>query len=167
MTRPVDPPRSSKCLAHRQAGGAIGRPIYLILLKRACERAAAKETAKLSILVAEDSDVDTDMPRCLILCDGSCSFQGIYTAERPIEPPRMILAFKVRSRKDLATTRVALAEDVGDAVNLGIEPCLPHALSEPLSCRRCPGQRASGDARQSCKRRRLQGTAGQTARAPA
>ena len=46
----------------------------------------------------------------------------------------MILAFKVRSREDLATARAALAEDVGDAVDLGIEPCLSHAPREPLSC---------------------------------
>ena len=67
MTRPVNPPRSSKCLAYRQAGGAIGRPSYFVLVEQACERAAAEEAAKMPLLVAEDSDVDTDVPRRLVL----------------------------------------------------------------------------------------------------
>ena len=67
MTRSVDPPRSSKRLAYRQAGGAIGRSIYFVLVKHACERAAAEEAAKMPLLVAEDSDVDTDVPRCRVL----------------------------------------------------------------------------------------------------
>ena len=46
----------------------------------------------------------------------------------------MILAFKVRSREDLAAARAALAEDVGDAVDLSIKSCLSHAPREPLSC---------------------------------
>ena len=67
MTRAVDPPRSSECLAHRQAGGAIGRTIYFALVKHANEGAAAEEAAEMPLLVAEDGDVDTDVPRCRVL----------------------------------------------------------------------------------------------------
>ena len=67
MTRPIDPPGSSECLTYRQTGGAIGRAIYFVLVKHACERAAAEEAAKMPLLVAEDGDVDTDVPRCRVL----------------------------------------------------------------------------------------------------
>ena len=67
MTRAVDPPCSSECAAHRQAGSAIGRTIYFALVKHANEGTAAEETSKMPLLVAEDGDVNTDVPRCLVL----------------------------------------------------------------------------------------------------
>src|SRR5262245_23817720 len=88
----------------------------------------------MALLVAEDDDIDTQMLRCRVLCNGSSSLQRIDAAERPIEPPCMVLTFKMRSRESLATARTALAQYVGDAIDLGIEPGLTHAAREPFSC---------------------------------
>ena len=86
----------------------------------------------MPLLVAEDDDVNTEVLCCRILRNGPGGFQRIDAAKRPIEPTCMVLAFKMRSRERLATARTALAEDVGDAVDLGIEPCLAHPGREPL-----------------------------------
>src|SRR5262245_8516706 len=132
MTRAASPTRGRQRLTHRNAGGAIGCAIDFALFQHADERAATEEAAKMPLLVAEDDDVNTEVLCCRILRNGSGGFQRIDAAERPIEPTCMVLAFKVRSRESLGTARTALAEDVGDAVDLGIEPRLTHPGREPL-----------------------------------
>src|SRR5689334_21998353 len=86
----------------------------------------------MPLLVAEDGDVDTEVVCSRILRNGPGGFQRINAAKRAIEPTRVVLAFKMRARESLGTARPALAEDVGDAVDLGIKPCLAHPGCEPL-----------------------------------
>ena len=45
----------------------------------------------------------------------------------------MVLAFQMRAGQRLATGRRALAEDVGDAVDGGVEAGLAHAAHEPFA----------------------------------
>jgi hypothetical protein len=62
----------------------------------------------------------------------------------PIEPPCMVLALQVRSRGNLATARAALAENIGDTVDVGIEPYLSHPRHEPFSCSDVLGRERDG-----------------------
>src|SRR5262249_35440768 len=123
MTWAASPARGCQRVAHRNAGGAIDCAIDFALFQHANERTAAEEAAKMPLLVAEDGDVNTEVLCCRILRNGPGGFQRIDAAKRPIEPTGMVLAFKMRSRESLGSTRTALAEDVGDAVDFGIEPC--------------------------------------------
>src|SRR5690349_17183549 len=86
----------------------------------------------MPLLVAEDDDVNTEVLCCGVLRNGPSGFQRIDAAKRPIEPTRIVLAFEMRSRQSLGTARTALSEDVGDAIDLGIQPCLTHPGHEPL-----------------------------------
>src|SRR5215467_8702298 len=133
MTWAAGPTRGCQRLTHRNAGGAIGCAIDFALLQHANERAAAEEAAKMPFLIAEHGDVNTEVLCCRILRNGPGGFQRIDAAKRSIEPTCMVLAFKMRPRESLGTARTALAEDIGDAVDLGIESCLPHPRREPLS----------------------------------
>src|SRR5215510_9807860 len=132
MTWAASPTRGCQRVAHRNVGGAIDCAIDFALFQHANKRTAAEEAAKMAFLVAEDGDVNTEVLCRRILRNGPGGFQRINATKRPIEPPGMVLAFKMRSRESLATARTALAEDVGNAVDLGIEPCLTHPGREPL-----------------------------------
>src|SRR5262245_8511942 len=132
MTRAASPTRGCQSLTQRNAGGTIGCAIDFALFQQANERAAAEEAAKMPLLVAEDGDVNPEVCCCRILRNGPGGFQRIDAAKCPIEPTCIILAFKMRSRERLATARPAFAENVGDAVDLGIEPRLAHPGREPL-----------------------------------
>ena len=103
----------------------------------------------MALLVAEDGDVDAEVPRCRILRDGSCSFQGIDAAKRPIEPSRMVLAFQVRSRENLATALALVPLGAGQPQPLvlrGGRQVLAYGSERLISARYGPNVLRSFDA---------------------
>src|SRR5581483_9504977 len=66
---------------------------------------------------------------------GTRSFQRVDAAERAIEPARMVLRLEVRARQCLGAARLALSQNIADAVDRGLEPGRRALLGEPVARR--------------------------------
>src|SRR5262249_236037 len=83
----------------------------------------------------EYDDIDTKMRGRGMFGHSASRLESVDAAKRPVEPARMVLALQMGSRQHFGAARTASPENVGDAVNLGVEPGLPHAQDKPLACR--------------------------------
>jgi hypothetical protein len=73
----------------------VARSVDLFVADLANEGAASKKGAEVSFLVGPRGDVDGGARRASVFAECARDFQSVDDAERPIEPPRMVLGFGV------------------------------------------------------------------------
>ncbi len=129
--RPASQTHIAQGVPHGPAAAAVARRVDVRVGYTANIGSAAQEMAEMSFLIAPCSDFDSAF--CArIGIDHAGGFKGIDDAKRPIEPARVILAFKVRPGQQFCSGFCAGAEHVADAVDRSGEPGFRKLLGQPL-----------------------------------
>ena len=123
--RPPGQPGALQRVAQRRAVVAVVAGVELRLVHQAAERAAAEERAVMPLLVRPAGDVDA-------AAQGARHLQAVDHAHRAIQPAGMRLGLQMAADQQERPLPSPAADDVADAVDLGVEPGLGQPGGEPV-----------------------------------
>ena len=123
--RPPGQPGALQRRPQRRAVVAVVAGVELRLVHQAAERAAAEERAVMPLLVRPAGHVDA-------VAQGARHLQPEHHAHRAIQPAGMRLGFQMAADQQERPLPSPAADDVADAVDLGVQPGLGQAGGEPV-----------------------------------
>src|SRR5205814_10253906 len=112
--------------------------VDILFTEQAGERLRAEERAEMSFLVEEHHDVHAGI--AARFPDRARCFERVDAAERAVEPARMVLRFQMRAGEDLAAARLALSQNVPNAVDGGLKSCRRALFGKPRARRDIVGR---------------------------
>ena len=130
--RPACEARLAQRIAQGNAGRAVHALVDVALRQLTARRTAAQKEAEVPLLVAPGADIDAVIRKSRIGLDRPRRLQRIDDAQRPIEPPGIVLALQMRPRKDLAPLRPREPKHVPNAVDDGLVPERIELSLQPL-----------------------------------